>query len=193
MAMPIGRRSPLRAKFGEEDRNAEADRNGDQHRDERSHQRAVDRAERAQHRRIGRRRPALRPQERKAVFLHRRPCARDQGQDDAAEDQQHRDRADPRDPVKRDVAELERVERLGAIVRSGGFHYIALNGHVCHANPLHYTDIADNPIPDRPALARSADRGPIEAGHVRPDDPAETSPDSSPGWMMESSNVCVSS
>ena len=127
---------PLRAEFGEEDRDAKADRNRDHHRDHRGHQRAVERAERAEHRRIGRRRPPRRQQEGKSECPHRRPGARDQRQNDAAENQQHRNRADAGDPVKSNVAELESVERLGAIVRSGGFHHIALNGHVCHANPL---------------------------------------------------------
>ena len=121
MAMPIGRRSPLRAELGQEDRNPEPDRDRDQHGDERGDQRAVDRAERTEHRRIGRGRPAQRGEEGKAVFAHRRPGADDQRQDDAAEDQQHRNRGEPRDPVEGDVAELEGAQRLGAIVRSGGF------------------------------------------------------------------------
>ena len=127
---------PLRAELGQEDRDAEADRHRNQHRDHRGDQRAVDRTERAEHRRIGRRRPARREQEGKAVFPDRRPRARDQRQDDAAEDQQNRDRAGAGDPVERNVAELEGAERLGAIVRSGSFHYVALNRHVRHANPL---------------------------------------------------------
>ena len=127
---------PLRTKLGEEDRDAQPDRDGDQHRDDGGNQRAVDRTERTEHRRIGRRRPALCQQECEAVLPHRRPCARDQRENDAAEDEQHRDRTGAGDPVKCDVAELESVERLGAIIRSGGFHHIALNGHVCHANPL---------------------------------------------------------
>ncbi len=73
----------------------------------------------------------------KPYCLDRGPGADDQGKDDAAEDQQDRNRAGARDPVEGDVAEFESVQRAGAIVRSGGFHYIALNGHVCHANPLY--------------------------------------------------------
>src|SRR5258708_5649969 len=105
------------------------------------------------------RRPALRPQEREAVFLHRRPCTCDQRNDDAAEDEKNRDRADPGDPVEGSVSELECTESPGAIIRSGGFHHIALNGHVCHANPLLYfilhggemrrPDIAPVPAPTR--------------------------------------------
>jgi hypothetical protein len=66
---------PLRTELGEEDRNAEADGNGNQHRDERGDERAVHRPERAEHGRIRRRRPALRPQEGEAVFLDRRESA----------------------------------------------------------------------------------------------------------------------
>ena len=128
---------PDRADLGEENRNAEADGNGDHHRDHGGDQRAVDRAERAQHRRIGRRRPALRPQEGGAVFTDGGPGADDQRKDDAAEDEENRDRAGARDPVEGDVAELERAESPRAIVRSGSIHYVALNRHFCHANPLY--------------------------------------------------------
>ncbi len=100
--------------------------------------RAVERAERAEHRRIGRRRPPRRQQEGKSECPDGRPGARDQGQNDAAENEQHRNRAGAGDPVECNVAELEGVERPGAIVGSGGFHHIALNGHVCHANPLSF-------------------------------------------------------
>jgi hypothetical protein len=62
-ARPDRTAQPDRADLGEENRDAEADGNGDHHRDHGGDQRAVDRAERTQHRRIGRRRPALRPQE----------------------------------------------------------------------------------------------------------------------------------
>ena len=127
---------PERTDLGQEHRDAETDGNGDHHRDHGGDQRAVDRTERAEHRRIGRRRPALRPQEGEAVFPHRGPGADDQREDDAAEDEQNRDRAGAGDPVEGDVAELESAEGPGAIVRSGSFHRVALNRHVCHANPL---------------------------------------------------------
>src|SRR5262249_5224265 len=54
---------------------------------------------------------------------------------DAAENEQHRNRADARDPIESDVAELEGAERLGTII-GPGLDHLALNGHVCHANPL---------------------------------------------------------
>ena len=150
-ARPIGRRSQMRTDLGQKDRDAEADRNGDHHRDHGGDQRAVDRAERAQHRRIGRRRPARGEQEGESVFPHRRPGADDQRKNDAAEDEQHRDRAGAGDPVKGNVAELEGAERPGAIVRSGSFHHVALNGHVCHANPLYLSSLeslARSDLPD---------------------------------------------
>ena len=137
MASPIGRRSQMRADLGEENRDPEADGNGDHHRDPGGDQRAVDRAERAQHRRIGRRRPALRPQEGEAVFPDRGPGADDQGKDDAAEDEENRDRAGARDPVEGDIAELERAESPRAIIRSGSIHYVAFDRHFRHANPLY--------------------------------------------------------
>ena len=138
MAMPIGRRSHCGQSSVRKIAMPRPTGIAIDHRDHRGHQRAVDRTERAEHRRIGRRRPPRRRQEREAELLDRRPGARDQGENDAAEDQQHRNRAGAGDPVEGDVAELEGVERPGAIVRSGGFHHIALNGHVCHANPLLY-------------------------------------------------------
>src|SRR4029077_4614977 len=74
------------------------------------------------------------PQEGDAVGLHRRKGADDQRENDAAEDEQDRDRAGAGDPVECGVTELESIERLGTIESSGGFHYLALNGHVCHAD-----------------------------------------------------------
>src|SRR5262249_51454556 len=76
--------------------------------------------------------------EGEAVLTHRWPGADDQRDDDATEDQEHRNRGQTRDPVEADVAELERTERPGAVIGAGGFYiaHIALNGHVCHANPL---------------------------------------------------------
>ena len=131
---------PERTNLGQEHRDAEADRNRDHHRDHGGDQRAVDRAERAEHRRIGRRRPARGEQEGKAVFPDRRPGADDQRNDDAAENEQHRDRAGAGQPVEGNVAELESAEGPGAIVRSGSFsfHHVALNRHVCHASPLYF-------------------------------------------------------
>src|SRR3974390_69388 len=89
--------------------------------------------------RTGRATQAQRQQKREAVFPHRRPGAHDQRQDDAAEDQEHRDRAGAGDPVESDVSEPEGTERPGAIKAPLNFDClvdVALNGHVCHANPL---------------------------------------------------------
>ena len=61
IAMPIGRRSHMRAQLGEEHRDQQADRHRDQHRDQRRDQRAVDRRERAEL--LGDRIPALLPEE----------------------------------------------------------------------------------------------------------------------------------
>src|SRR5258705_287277 len=134
-----GAAQPDRADFGEEYRDPEANRNGYHHRDHGGDQRAVDRPERTQHRRIGRRRPALRPQEGRAIFTDRGPGTDDQRDNDAAEDEENRDRAGARDPVEGDVAELERAESPRAIIRSGSIHYVAFDRHLCHANPLYYS------------------------------------------------------
>ena len=138
---------PLRTKLGQEDRNAETDRNRDHHRDEGGDQRAVDRTKCTQHRRIVGRRPARGEQEGEAILLHRRPGADDQRNDDAAENEQDRNRAGAGDPVEGNVAELEGAERLGAIVRSCSFHYVALNGHVCHRYPLSNSTPPKSPRP----------------------------------------------
>ena len=130
---------PLRAELGQEDRNAEADRNRDQHGDERRDQGAVDGTERAEHRlRLRGRRPALRPEELEAEGLHRRPRADDQREDDAAENAEDRERGEPRRPIENVVAELERAERARAIKWPRRFQCSPLNDHVSHAIPHTY-------------------------------------------------------
>ncbi len=77
---------PLRAKLGEKDRDEQADRDRDQHGDERGDHGAVDRRQRAEF--LGDGIPALRGQEAEAEVLQRRHRADDQRQDDAAQQQQ---------------------------------------------------------------------------------------------------------
>ena len=102
---------PHRAQLGEEDRDQQPDRHRDQHRDERRDERAVDRRERTEL--LGDRVPALLEQKVEAERLQRRQRALDQGEDDAAEDDQDADRRALGQQPEDDVAEAQALEHLG--------------------------------------------------------------------------------
>ena len=77
-----------RAELGQEERDHQADRHGDQHGDGRGDQRAVDRRQRAEA--LGDRVPRFVEQEGEAEGAERRRGADDQGDDDTAQQRQHR-------------------------------------------------------------------------------------------------------
>ena len=105
MAMPIGRRSHMRAQLGEEHRDQQADRHGDQHGDQRGDERAVDRRQRAEL--LGDRIPALAAEgSREPNCLQRRPASRSISDTmTPLEDDEDGDRGGAGQMPERDVAE----------------------------------------------------------------------------------------
>ncbi len=95
----------MRAKLGEEDCNAEADRYRDDHGDDGCNHRAVDRRQRAIL--AGGGVPDVGEEEAEAERFKRGNRAVDQRRDDTAEEQQNDDRRREGHPAKRGVTKLE--------------------------------------------------------------------------------------
>ena len=126
---------PVRAEFGEENRDAEADRNGDQHGDEGGDQRAVDRRQRAEF--LGDRVPVVRDKKSESERSKRRKRADDQRDDHAAEHDEHHHRRGLRsNAVKTASPSLNASKRLDALPRAMRRILAAIDRHVGHRAPL---------------------------------------------------------
>ena len=112
IAMPIGRRSG-RTEFGQEYRDAQPDRNADQHRDDRRHQRAVNRRGGAET--LLGRAPGVVNEEIQAEMPERGPRADEQRDRDAEQQDQNQRRCSERHQAKAGVPELQPAERGAAI------------------------------------------------------------------------------
>ena len=103
------------AEFRQKNRNAEPDRNGNQHRNHRCDKRAVDRGRGAEL--FLRRTPGVREQEADAEFAERRPGADEQGDQNAKEEHQNQNRRAERQQAEAVVREFEPTERARAVHR----------------------------------------------------------------------------
>ena len=101
---------PQRAQFGQKQRDEQADRHRDQHGDERRHDGAVDRREGAEF--FGDRVPTLGHQKTEAEGAQRRQGAVDQRNNDAAEDDEHRDGAGAGQLTENQIANLQTLRAL---------------------------------------------------------------------------------
>src|SRR5271166_5372630 len=106
------------AEFGQKDRDAKSDRNGENHGDRGSDQRAVDRRERAEF--FRNRVPYLRGEEAEPERLDRGEGADDQRPDDAAENQQHRKGGGERQQAEAVILQLQPAQSLDPISSSLG-------------------------------------------------------------------------
>ena len=104
-----------RAQLGNEDRDADGDRNADNHGNDRRDDGAVDRRERAEL--LGHRVPFFGGEKAEAERLERQPGAVDQGNDDAAQQQQHRDRRGARGVAQDRIPQRVPPQRARRYVR----------------------------------------------------------------------------
>src|SRR4029077_15486703 len=96
---------PHRTQFGEKQRDEEAERNRNEHGNERGHNRSVNRRGRAEI--LGDGVPALGNQEAKAELPQRRRCTVQQRSDDAAENDEDGDRRSARQLKENSVAQAQ--------------------------------------------------------------------------------------
>ena len=111
---------PLRAQLGEEECDHQSDRDRDQHGDERGDEGPVNRRQCAEF--FGDRIPTIGGQESEAESPKRRQRPLDQCNDDAAQEQQHRDGGGPRQLAERGVAEPQTIEDFGVGPRMDRHH-----------------------------------------------------------------------
>ena len=112
---PDGTAQGQPAELGQENRNAEFDRNGNQHGDQRGDEGAVDRGRRSVL--ILWRAPGVREQEADAEFAERRQGAKEQGDHNSEEEHQNENRRAERQQAEAVVREFEPTERARAVDR----------------------------------------------------------------------------
>jgi hypothetical protein len=124
---------PHRTQLGQKDRDQQPDWHRDQHRNERGDEGAVDRRQRSEF--FGDRIPALLDQEIKTESAQRGQRTVDEGNNDAAEDDEHAERRDPGEDAEDDIDGTQPVERLGPRRDAVTLDHSALQRNVDHGSP----------------------------------------------------------
>jgi hypothetical protein len=125
---------PHGAQLSEKHGDQQPDRHRDQHRDERRDERAVDRRQRAEF--LRHRVPALLDEEIQPEGAQRRQRPIDEGDNNAAEDDQHPDRRGAGESAEDDIRHSQPVECLGPRRYRRGLDRIALQRNIDHGSPL---------------------------------------------------------
>ena len=148
---PNGPPQPHWAQLGQKHSDQQPDRDRDQHRNKRRDEGAVDRRERAEflHNRV----PALLDKEVEAESAERRQRAVDEGNNDAAEDDQHPERRGAGENAEDEIDATQPIKRFGPRGKPVGRDHIALQRDVDHGQlngPLRRAACPMRPSPRPP-------------------------------------------